>query len=456
MSKLISIDAFQVLEKYLNTTKKTSLFIQEITGEVVFADEKQIRFELLPETRGAVLRRFVNGQWIEVAFQVATAQDARFMIEQIEALSRDSSGQETELPPEHPLEFERIVDPEDDWTDSKKAELAREVVRKIKGGSRHVLSAMIKFRASLIREEYFSSVKKMHQSYPRFEAIYQADFSGSVGGLGSLHNGFAGAHGWVDAISDSDIDSFVRLGEKISDAKRIEPGMYDLIFTPSLSGILAHEAFGHGTEGDTIQKGRARAGAYFGKSVGSPLVTIIDSPARSGESASYFFDHEGQMATETKIVENGILQKPITDYRTAALLHTERTANGRRQAFDHKVYTRMTNTWFAPGESSPEELIASVEYGYLIDHARNGMEDPNGWGIQLEAMVAEKIVRGKRTGEIFSPVIITGFVPDILASVSMISSRVKINGLGMCGKGHKEWVKVTDGGPWMKLRARLA
>ena len=52
--------------------------------------------------------------------------------------------------------------------------------------------------------------------------------------------------------------------------------------------------------------------------------------------------------------------------------------------------------------------------------------------------------------------IITGYVPDLLLSISGVGDRVEISGLGMCGKGHKEWVKVTDGGPCLKLKARLA
>ena len=92
-------------------------------------------------------------------------------------------------------------------------------------------------------------------------------------------------------------------------------------------------------------------------------------------------------------------------------------------------------------------MINSISNGYFIKHGTNG--------IQLEALYAEKIVNGKLTGEVYSPVIVTGYVPDILQSISMVSDECKINGLGMCGKGHKEWVKVTDGGPYLKLQARL-
>ena len=94
--------------------------------------------------------------------------------------------------------------------------------------------------------------------------------------------------------------------------------------------------------------------------------------------------------------------------------------------------------------------------GYFVDRATNGMEDPKSWGIQLEALVARRIRNGQLTDKYFSPVIVTGYAPEILQSISMISRDLHINGLGMCGKGYKEWVKVTDGGPYLKLRARLA
>ena len=100
-------------------------------------------------------------------------------------------------------------------------------------------------------------------------------------------------------------------------------------------------------------------------------------------------------------------------------------------------------------------MVASIKHGYLIDYATNGMEDPKGWGIQLEALMAREIIDGKLTDNYFSPIIVTGYVPELLKSISMIGKKMEIAGLGYCGKGHKEWVKVTDGGPFLKLKARL-
>lgn len=69
--------------------------------------------------------------------------------------------------------------------------------------------------------------------------------------------------------------------------------------------------------------------------------------------------------------------------------------------------------------------------------------------------IAREIRDGKLTGKIFSPIVLTGYVPDLLKSISMMSENVLLSGSGMCGKGYKEWVKVSDGGPYIKAKIRL-
>ena len=212
-----------------------------------------------------------------------------------------------------------------------------------------------------------------------------------------------------------DRERLIRDAGRILGAPRLTPGRYDCIFSPEFAGIFAHEAFGHGTEADMFLQRRSRGQEYLGKQVASPLVDLYDSPALPGQAASFYFDHEGKLAEETKIIEQGILKRPLTDLHSALCLGLKRSANGRRESYAHKIYARMTNTYFGPGSSSFEEMLADIEFGYYLDHPSNGMEDPKGWGIQLEGLYAEEISQGKLTGKVFSPVIVTGYVPDLLA-----------------------------------------
>ncbi len=233
------------------------------------------------------------------------------------------------------------------------------------------------------------------------------------------------------------------------------PGEYDCVCTPDVTGMIVHEAFGHGVEMDMFVKKRALAEEYIGEYVASKLVTMHDGASAASEVATYFFDDEGTMAHDTIVIEEGILKQGISDLQSALVLQTQPTGNGRRESFRRKAYTRMTNTFFEGGSDTVEEMIASIDYGFLLENPRSGMEDPKNWGIQCMVNIAREIRDGKLTGKVFSPIVLTGYVPDLLKSISMMSKEVVLCGSGMCGKGYKEWVKVSDGGPYIKAKIRL-
>lgn len=239
------------------------------------------------------------------------------------------------------------------------------------------------------------------------------------------------------------------------DADRIVPGEYDIITSPEVTGLIAHEAFGHGVEMDMFVKGRALGAEHIGKRVGSDKVTMHEGALCEESVAAYAFDDEGVLAGDVTEIEKGILKTGICDALAALRLGTKPTGNGKRENFSHKAYTRMTNTIFDSGTDTLEDMIKSVEFGYLLGGMESGMEDPKHWGIQCIISRGYEIKDGKLTGKIVSPIVMTGYVPDLLGSVTMASTDRVVPGNGGCGKGHKEWVKVADGGPYLKCRARL-
>ena len=252
------------------------------------------------------------------------------------------------------------------------------------------------------------------------------------------------------------LDPAIATLEDVLRSEPLTPGTYECVCTPEVTGMIVHEAFGHGVEMDMFVKDRALAASYVGKPVASSLITMHDGAAAGYEDvATYFFDDEGNTAQDTLIIDRGILVGGICDEVSAARLGTRPTGNGRREAIDHKAYTRMTNTYFLEGNDTVEDMIASVKDGLLLEKPTSGMEDPKNWGIQCMVSFAREIKDGKLTGRIFSPIVLSGYVPDLLKSISMISGTVEHAGGGFCGKGWKEWVKVSDGGPWIKAAIRL-
>ena len=145
----------------------------------------------------------------------------------------------------------------------------------------------------------------------------------------------------------------------------------------------------------------------------------------------------------------------VCDPETTGMIVHEAFGHGVEMDYERKAYTRMTNTYFQGGDATPEEMIASVKDGFLLESPSSGMEDPKNWGIQCMVTTAKEIKDGRLTGRLFSPIVLTGYVPDLLKSVTMMSKTAELSGSGFCGKGYKEWVKVSDGGPYMKARIRL-
>lgn len=239
-------------------------------------------------------------------------------------------------------------------------------------------------------------------------------------------------------------------------AERVAPGTYEVICDPQVTGLIAHEAFGHGVEMDMFVKERAKGAEYIDKYVASEILDMHDGATSAENVASFLFDDEGVFGTDTKIIENGVLKAGISDLLSAVRLGTPPTGNGRRETFERKAYARMTNTFFAPGKDKLSDMIASIKHGYLLENYKSGMEDPKNWGIQCMISKGREIKDGKLTGKIVAPVLMTGYVPDVLKSITAVSDgELSLYGGGHCGKGYKEWMKTSIGGTYIKLTGRL-
>ena len=123
------------------------------------------------------------------------------------------------------------------------------------------------------------------------------------------------------------LDKLLHTAHCLTLAKPIEPGVYDVITDPSITGLIAHEAFGHGVEMDQFVKDRALAKEYVGKFVASPICNMRDGAASTLSAASYFFDDDGVLAGDTQIIKDGILVTGISDLASATQLGTAPTGN---------------------------------------------------------------------------------------------------------------------------------
>ena len=343
----------------------------------------------------------------------------------------------------------------DRYTDAQLLDYCKKLHSQLTAKSEHILNAVISLGSREVSTLFLSVNRELDQNYAWINGNIMAVYRENGKVVQTREGAYGPAMECVLQELPNHIDNLLKKAQALTTAKPIVPGVYDVITDPSITGLIAHEAFGHGVELDQFVKDRALAKEYVGKYVASPICNMRDGAASVLSAASYFFDDDGVLAGDTQIIKDGILVTGISDLASATQLGLAPTGNGRRESTRRKAYSRMTNTFFEKGTDKLEDMIASIDHGYMLFETNNGMEDPKNWAIQCVAEYGIEIVDGKLTDNYVSPVVMSGYVPDLLKSISMISDEFKIIGSGGCGKGYKEWVRVSDGGPALKAKVKL-
>ena len=358
--------------------------------------------------------------------------------------------------PDEPLvqDFVRAHDLAD-YTDEQLLDFCKAQCSELLSKSEYLLNAMVSLRQMEVSKLFISENRELSQNYSWVNGMLVAIYRENDKVVQTFES--ANYHRIADVLAElpTKQEKLLHTAHCLTLAGPIEPGVYDVITAPSITGLIAHEAFGHGVEMDQFVKDRALAKEYVGKYVASPICNMRDGAASTLSAASYFFDDDGVLAGDTQIIRDGILVAGISDLASATQLGTVPTGNGRRESTRRKAYARMTNTFFEKGTDKLADMIASIDHGYMLFETDNGMEDPKNWAIQCVAQYGIEIKDGVLTENYVSPVVMSGYVPDLLKSISMISDDFVITGTGSCGKGYKEWVRVSDGGPALKVKVKL-
>ncbi|MCD6226577.1 MAG: TldD/PmbA family protein [Candidatus Aenigmarchaeota archaeon] len=246
------------------------------------------------------------------------------------------------------------------------------------------------------------------------------------------------------------INMIVNNARKMLTSKVLKGGRYDIVVDPDVTGVIAHESFGHGLEADQVIRNRSYLANLKGKKIISELVSIHDNGALENERGFLFFDDEGIKSHDTVLVKNGVLKSFMHDRESAAFMNAKPTGNAKAQDFSRKVYVRMTNTYIEKGDWDVDELIRDTKKGFYLVKCLTGMEDPLQGNLQVITHKAIEIKNGE-LGDWYKGVGITGKTLEFLSNVDAVGNDFDVRGSG-CGKGHEDYVPVSSGGPHMRIR----
>lgn len=269
--------------------------------------------------------------------------------------------------------------------------------------------------------------------------------TGFYGGGGRVGIGHFDTFRPEDVAAEAARQAIATLG-----AVEVPAGPQTVVLAPGWSGILLHEAVGHGLEADFIRKGTSLYAGKIGERVASEKVTVIDDGTWAGARGTINVDDEGVPAERKVLIENGILRGYLFDQLNAKLMKERSTGSGRRQSFKHYPMPRMTNTHLAPGDSAPEEILASVERGLYCKAFGGGEVDITNGNFVFDVSEAYLIEKGKIGPPVKNATLI-GVGPDVLRNVSMVGCDPTPDpGMGTCGKDGQS-VPVGVGLPTVRI-----
>jgi TldD protein len=269
-------------------------------------------------------------------------------------------------------------------------------------------------------------------------------------------HGFASAGGSVDAdeferrTPETVAQEAARIATVLLRAEEPAAGSYPVVVAPGWGGVLVHECFGHGMEGDAIRKQSSIRAAQHGQPVAAKGVTIVDSGRIPFSRGSFRVDDEGTPAQRTVLVEDGILVGYLWDLLNARLTGNAPTGNGRRASYRHVPLCRMTNTFIEAGPHSPDELVGSVEHGLYCRNLGGGSVNPADGNFSFQATEAWRIEQGRLVAPVRNATL-TGNGFDAMMKIDGVGSDLVIEGsTGSCGKDG-QWKPVGVGQPTVRF-----
>ena len=270
--------------------------------------------------------------------------------------------------------------------------------------------------------------------------------SGSYGEGGRLGlDGFVTPDRWQYAVDEALRQALVNL-----EAKPAPAGTFDVVLGPGWTGVLLHEAVGHGLEGDFNRKKTSAFAGLMGEQVAAKGVTIVDDGTLPDARGSLTIDDEGTPSGKTVLIEDGRLVGYMQDRQNARLMGGASTGNGRRQSYAHVPMPRMTNTYMLSGDRSRDEIIASVKDGIYAVSFSGGQVDITSGKFVFDCTEAYRVRNGK-VGEPIKGAMLIGNGPEAMKRVSMIGNDLEIDrGIGMCGKAGQS-VPVGVGQPSLRI-----
>jgi TldD protein len=428
----------------------------------VFAEWKKPTYIQLEEGRiektvsgieqGVGIRLVFGGR---TAFAFSNDLSSQTLLEVAGTLSRAAAGGnevgEMDLRRLNPAAHFEIKLPPESVPMKRKVDLARAADGAARGAGAGIRQVKVIYRDSVQRVQVATSEGVMAED-ERVHTVCIVQVVVSEEGVIQTGYETAGGFAGFELFEDNSVEEMARKAAgralMMLRAGRAPGGRMPVVISSEAGGTMIHEAIGHGLEADLAGQGLSWYSGKMGQQVASRLVSVLDDGTLKGKRGSFRFDDEGTASQRTVLVRDGMLEGYLYDKLSALKEGVSPTGNGRRESYRHRPIPRMTNTFVAPGGSSPEEVLRSTPGGLFVRKMGGGQVNTVTGDFVFDVQEGYLIDNGT-LGRPVRGATLTGNGPEVLRSIDMVASDLGF-AIGTCGKD-SQGVPVSDAMPTLRI-----
>ncbi len=298
----------------------------------------------------------------------------------------------------------------------------------------------------------FNSEGKMWNTVRDYGRLALSSVATENGKLETRFDGPGTQAGWEFFTKTLNIDSLAKEhAEKLIlmlGAKECPAGKFPVVIGNGWGGVIFHEACGHQLEATSVAKGLSVFSGMKGQQIANPIVSAYDDGSLANEWGSNSLDDEGNVPQKNELIKNGILTGYLVDNFNGRRMGEKGNGACRRQSYKFEPTSRMSNTYIAPGDSNPEDIIKNTKLGLYAVSFGGGSVNPATGDFNFGCSEAYII----KDGKILEPVrgaTLVGNARDILKHIDMVGNDAGF-GQGMCGSASGS-IPVNVGQPTIRV-----
>lgn len=164
----------------------------------------------------------------------------------------------------------------------------------------------------------------------------------------------------VEAVAAEAVDRSVRL----LGARQPASQHLTVVLEPSVAAAFLG-IVGSTLNGESVLKGRSLFGERVGQAIAAPSIVLVEDPTDPRSLGADLHDGEGLACRRTVLVDGGVLQGFLHDTWSARKAGARSTASAVR-GYSSTPSVGAQALALLPGDLSPEEVLATVGDGFLV------------------------------------------------------------------------------------------